>query len=184
MIFFSQRHIYLFLYIALCLLSFETGYFVTASANFSSSKKLTFFTFLFLMVFPWNYKVRRNVNSGFPIATMRRVAILYFWIRNCKKIHAKILSARHFMIIFLFKNCPWLQQFYILIESFKYKIFYKVLFENQHVDRLVSSVSNSCNICEPYLLHSNTRIQVWDHHTKPMLRKIWWEPFCFKVISV
>ena len=27
---------------------------------------------------PWNYKIRRNVNSGFFILTMRRVAIIFF----------------------------------------------------------------------------------------------------------
>ena len=27
---------------------------------------------------PWNYNIRRNVNSGFPFVTIRRVAIIYF----------------------------------------------------------------------------------------------------------
>ena len=35
---------------------------------------------------------------------MRRVAITFFEVGVEKKIHAKILIARHFMIIFLFKK--------------------------------------------------------------------------------
>ena len=95
---------------------------------------------------PWNYKIRRNINSGFFILIMRRVAIIFFWIENCKKIHAEILTVRHFMIISLFENRAWLQQFYISIGSFKWIVFYKKIFWN------------SSNIHKPYPLHSNTWI--------------------------
>ena len=46
--------------------------------------------------------VRRNVNSGFSIVTMRRVAIVYFELGVAKKflqkIYHKKLITRHFMI--------------------------------------------------------------------------------------
>ena len=42
--------------------------------------------------------MRRNVNSDFSIVTMRRVAIFFFEFGSCKKFHAKILIARHFIL--------------------------------------------------------------------------------------
>ena len=62
-------------------------------------------------VISWKYNIRRSVNSDFSIVTIRRVAFYIFWTRSCKRFHANILMARHFMITFLFKSCPWLQQF-------------------------------------------------------------------------
>ena len=56
---------------------------------------------------PWKYSVRRNVNSDFSNQSCN----YFFWIGSCKKLHAKILMARHFIITFLFKSCSWLQQF-------------------------------------------------------------------------
>ena len=52
---------------------------------------------------PWKYNTRRNVNSDFSIVTMRRVAIIFFELGVVKKIHAKILMARHLMITFCLK---------------------------------------------------------------------------------
>ena len=54
----------------------------------------------------WKHNIRRNVNSDFSIVTMRRFGIIFFNLGVIKKFHAKILIARHFMITFLFKNCP------------------------------------------------------------------------------
>ena len=42
--------------------------------------------------------VRRNVNSGFSIVTIRRVAIVYFELGVAKKFLQKKLITRHFMI--------------------------------------------------------------------------------------
>ena len=55
------------------------------------------------------------------------------------------------MIIFLFKNCAWLQQFDMEIESFKWHTLNeKMLWKNQHVNGLLSSFSNYYNIRESY----------------------------------
>ena len=59
----------------------------------------------------------RNVNSDFSVVTMRRIAIIFFELAFVKKFHAKILIARHFMIISFIKNCA--QEFHVLIESLK-----------------------------------------------------------------
>ena len=34
--------------------------------------------FVKLSIFAWKYNIRKNVNSDFPIVTMRRVAIIFF----------------------------------------------------------------------------------------------------------
>ena len=45
----------------------------------------------------------------------------------------------------------------------------KIFIKNHHVNGLVSSISTSYNIYNPCPLHSNTRIQVWNDHTKLLL---------------
>ena len=55
----------------------------------------------------------RNINLDFSIVTMRRVAIIVFELEIVKNLMPKILIAKHFAIIFLFKNCAWLQQFHL-----------------------------------------------------------------------
>ena len=60
------------------------------------------------LVYPWKYNIRKNnirknVNSDFTIVTMRRVAIIFF----------ELAVVKNLMIIFLYKNCAWLQQFYM-----------------------------------------------------------------------
>ena len=53
------------------------------------------------LVYTWKYNIRKNVNSDFTIVAMRRVAIIFFELGVVKNL----------MIIFLYKNCAWLQQF-------------------------------------------------------------------------
>ena len=45
--------------------------------------------------------------------------------------HISVLIAGNFMIISLFKNCTWLQQFHVSIESLMGYMFYERYFENK-----------------------------------------------------
>ena len=56
---------------------------------------------LIILMKPWKYKIRKNVNSDFSIVTMRRVVIIFFELRVS---HANILIARHSMIILCLKT--------------------------------------------------------------------------------
>ena len=66
----------------------------------------------------WKYSITRSVNSDFSIVTMHRVAIIVFQMGVVKNFRAKILTARHFMIIFYLKLCLIVTVSYIM-ESFK-----------------------------------------------------------------
>ena len=50
------------------------------------------------------------------------------------------------MTVSLFKNCGRLQQFLYLQNRFSETFFYKKHFKKTYVNRIVSSISNSCNI--------------------------------------
>ena len=100
-----------------------------------------------------------------------RAVIIYSKLRVIKKIYAKILIVRRLMIISLCQSCcsSWLQQFHIKIVSFKWCIFFKKYFKRQqHVNELVSSISNCYNICKPYPFYSNLHMQAFAY-TKPLL---------------
>ena len=88
-------------------------------------------------VFTWITEMlckRRYVNSNFPVVTKRRVAIMFFWIESCKKIHAKLLIVRCSIITSLFKNNALLQQFLLSIEPVKWGMFYKKCCEKTNIN--------------------------------------------------
>ena len=66
--------------------------------------------------------------QAFFIVTMHKVAVIIFELRIS---HAKMLVTRYFMIVSLFKNCAWLQKFYISIESFKWNMWMEVYHQLQ-----------------------------------------------------
>ena len=47
----------------------------------------------------WKHNIRRNVNLHISIVTMRRVSMIFFELG----VRAKVLTLRHFMIVFWFK---------------------------------------------------------------------------------
>ena len=63
------------------------------------------------------------------------------------------------MIIFLFKNCVSLQQFYISIESLKQNMFNKKYFAI--TAWAITSISNSCNNCKLYHLNPNHNHEIF-----------------------
>ena len=82
---------------------------------------------------------------------MRRVAIILF----------ELGVVKNFMITYLFKNCAWLQQFYMEIESFMWCAFNEKYCKKKKKDinGLASSFSNSYNIREPSLLNNHTPVK-------------------------
>ena len=99
----------------------------------------------------YNIVAGKNVNSDFSIVTMRRVAIV-LWIGSCKKFHAKILIARHFIkISFCLKVVLDSNSFIYKYNCLSDARLMKILSENWHVNGFVSSFSNSYNIRKPNL---------------------------------
>ena len=88
--------------------------------------------YVILMDKLWNYNIRRTANSGFSIVTMRWVTIIFFELGVVKNFIQEFLMTRHFMIISLFKNCAWLWQLHLSIESFKRYMFYKTFYKKFH----------------------------------------------------
>ena len=107
------------------------------------------------VILQWANHVKRNhgnnVNSVFSILTMHRVAIIFFEL-GVLKFHAKILFSSHFIITFFCKLC--------LIGTISCKnrialvmhVFCKILWKIQQINGLVSSLSNSYSIRQPYPL--------------------------------
>ena len=72
-----------------------------------------------------------------------------------------------------------------------------VLKKNQHVNGLISTISNSNNIGAPYPFHSNTRTHIsfeWSYkapikvlcylHLLCYLQRICWGPLCLRLITI
>ena len=71
--------------------------------------KEVFLCFNCIFVLPWKYNMKRNANLDFSIVELQ----LLFELGVKKISMQKILIAKRFMILFLYKNCAWLQQFHI-----------------------------------------------------------------------
>ena len=82
-----------------CYLSWKKLYYQIICNN------IHFIVITFLRKHFLNSKFVLSETMKLSFVTMRRVAIIFFWIVSCKIFHAKILIPRYFMIISLLKNC-------------------------------------------------------------------------------
>ena len=94
------------------------------------------------------------------------------------KFYAKISIARYFMIAPLFKNCAWLQQFYISIESLRWNMFNRKFCEKTN---MLIGLQTAITFAKLIIL----LIQIHGYELEmitqnPCLERIWWKLFTYK----
>ena len=115
----------------------------------------------------WNYYIRR-----FDLLQLCVKVQLYFL--SCIKFHAKLLTARHFMIVSLFKCCAWSREVYISKESFKWIMICKKYFGKPEMYFQFEIAVILAWALSPAFKHTHINLE------RSYEARIWWGSFYLK----